>query len=477
MNTPQMLTEMCQHVLSDTDIKAICRSRGFSAQCASSRTIFENYFLSDIGLAATFRSLVREATILLHLLKLEDKAVDIRFFEPLSPQKQSRHGTFTQRYTPVFKTVQSALIRKGVLLVAAAPGTATKMERWRFRFPQEFEPFLPPIFATSKQFPVIGNVRYAPLRRRIAAILEDPRQPAFSDKREHPVTLDNGELLIGNRPFSVNALLGWQQIQWQRLVWSAKQAQSSRTDAKVKILTPEDLEAEEIERKPFPPLLNYAFSQLGNNEWVAPEALSILLRLFYHRAAPPASEEVCNVGWQLGCLAKHSIQDKDYYRLAPPPANTDEDPARFLAVSVGSPLAVDLKTVPYHSLEYLAKMAELKVSDSRLIALPHPIKMGRASEALWQHPLTGWLRKNSTAFREAIETIETRRGKQIIHTDLLLARVKDLSLKVELQKVFSDSGQLVILPNDFIAFPKELLGDIQRLIGKSGYVVKTIRAS
>ena len=477
MDTPKMLTEMCQHVLSDTDIKAICRSREFSARGTSSRTVFENYFLSDIGLDAAFRSLGREEITLLHLLKLEGKAVDIRFFEPLSPQQPSRHGTFTQRYTPVFKIVQSALIRKGVLLIAAAPGTATKMERWCFRFPRELEPFLPPIFPTTKQFPVIGNVRHDALRKRILAILEDQRRPAFNDKREYPVTLDNGELLIGNRPFSVNALLGWQQIQWQRLVWSARQAQSRRADAKVKIFTLEDLEAKEIEQKPFPPLLNYAFSQLGANEWVASEALSTPLRLFYHRAVPPASEEICNVGWQLGCLAKHSAQGKDYYRLAPPPANTGEDPARFLAVSAESPLVVDLETIPYHSLEYLAKMTELKVSDSRLIALPHPIKMGRTSEALWQHPLTGWLRKHSTIFRKAIETIETRRGKQIIHTDLLLARVKDLSLKVELQKVFSDPGQLVLLPNDFIAFPQELLGDIQRLIGKSGYVVKTIRAS
>jgi len=472
-----MLTEMCQHVLSDTDIKAICRSRGFSARGIPSRTVLENYFLSDIGLDAVFRSLGREEITLLHLLKLEGKAVDIRFFEPLSPQKPSRHGTFTQRYTPVFKIVQGTLIRKGVLLIAAAPGTATKMERWRFRFPRELEPSLPPIFPTTKRFAVIGNVRHAALRQRIVAILEDPRRPAFNDKQDYPVALDNGELLLSNRPFSVSALLGWQQTQWQRLVWSARQAQSSRADTRVQLFTLEDMEAKKIEQKPFPPLLNYAFSQLGDNEWVASEALSTLLRLFYYRAVPPASEAACNVGWQLGCLAKHSVQGKDYYRLVPPPANTEEDPARFLTVSAESPLVVDLETIPYHSLEYLAKMTELKVSDSHLIALPQLIKMGRASEALWQHPLTGWLRKHATEFRKAIETIETRRGKQIIHTDLLLARVKDLSLKVELQKVFSDPGQLVLLPNDFIAFPKELLSDVQRLIGKSGYVVKTIRAS
>ena len=477
MDTPKMLAEMCQHILSDTDIKAICKIRGLSARGASQRTVLENYLLSDIGLDAAFGSLKREEITLLHLLKLEGKVVDIRFFEPLSPKKQSRYGTFTQRYTPVFKIVQSALIRKGILLIATAPGTATKMERWRFRFPRELEPFLPPIFPITKPFSVNGNVNHAALRRRITVILEYRRRPTLSDRRGYPVTLNNGELSIGNRPFSVSALLGWQQSQWQHSVWSARQAKSQRADTKVTILTVEDLEAKEIERKPFPPLLSYAFSWLGAKEWVAPEELSTLLRLFYHGATPPLSEEICDVGWQLGCLAKHSIQGKDYYRLAPPPTETDDDAGRFLSVSSESTLTVDLETIPYHSLEYLAKMAELKVSGSRLIALPHTLKMGRASEALWQHPLTGWLKKHSKVFREAIETIETRRGKQIIHTHLLLARVRDLSLKVELQKVFSDPGQLVLLPNDFIAFPKELLGDVQRLIGKSGYVVKTIRGS
>jgi hypothetical protein len=109
--------------------------------------------------------------------------------------------------------------------------------------------------------------------------------------------------------------------------------------------------------------------------------------------------------------------------------------------------------------------------------MPNAIKLGRASETVWQHPLTEWLREHAVAFRKLIETVEVRRGKQIIHTHLLLARVKDLTLKVALQKAFPEPNQLVLLSNDFIAFPPQLLGDIQRLLGKSGYVVKTIRAS
>ena len=47
-----------------------------------------------------------------------------------------------------FDAVQRNLIRKGVLVVAEArtnSPTKTKMELWRYRFPPEFGPFLPPL--------------------------------------------------------------------------------------------------------------------------------------------------------------------------------------------------------------------------------------------------------------------------------------------------------------------------------------------
>jgi hypothetical protein len=68
MDTSKMLTDMCQQVLSAADLKTICKSRGFSAREASSRTVFESYFLSDIGLEAAMASLSREEVIVLHLL-------------------------------------------------------------------------------------------------------------------------------------------------------------------------------------------------------------------------------------------------------------------------------------------------------------------------------------------------------------------------------------------------------------------------
>jgi PP-loop superfamily ATP-utilizing enzyme len=61
MNKQEMIQHMCNYYLSDTDIKAIAKNRGFSATETKNRQIFQNYFLSDIGLKKTMASSISGA--------------------------------------------------------------------------------------------------------------------------------------------------------------------------------------------------------------------------------------------------------------------------------------------------------------------------------------------------------------------------------------------------------------------------------
>ncbi len=65
-------------------------------------------------------------------------------------------------------------------------------------------------------------MRHDVLRQRVIDILEDDRKPAFNDSSEYPLVLDDGQLLIEDRPFSMSALLKWEQDHWQRAVWKAR---------------------------------------------------------------------------------------------------------------------------------------------------------------------------------------------------------------------------------------------------------------
>ena len=87
MNQTEMLHQMCHEVLAEADVKAICKNRGLPNQAASSRPMLETLFLSDAGVAVAMRTLDRTEIALLHLLRSQDKPVDVAFFSRLDPPK------------------------------------------------------------------------------------------------------------------------------------------------------------------------------------------------------------------------------------------------------------------------------------------------------------------------------------------------------------------------------------------------------
>jgi hypothetical protein len=104
------------------------------------------------------------------------------------------------------------------------------------------------------------------------------------------------------------------------------------------------------------------------------------------------------------------------------------------------------------------------------------VKAGRLPPEKRRHPLAGWLLEHSPAYAEVFRAVEERWGKKILHTGLLLARVRDLSLKVQIERAFSNHGQLVSLSEEWLAFPAGLLAEIEKLVKKAGYVVKTVQS-
>ena len=75
MKPSEMLHNMCTRDLSNADVKAICKNRGFSNKEAASRTLFENFFLSDIGIEKVLTGLSNDEVYTLHVLKILGKPV------------------------------------------------------------------------------------------------------------------------------------------------------------------------------------------------------------------------------------------------------------------------------------------------------------------------------------------------------------------------------------------------------------------
>ncbi len=474
MHTSLMVSDMCHKALSEADIKAICKNRGFSPQEATSRALFENFLLSDIGVEAALQKLTQREISLLYLLKLKHKAVDVSFFQPLydnQPGQNWRYSTFTQRYQKTFKQVKQSLVRRGILLLAEDAGAIdanAKMERWRFRFPKEFEQFLPSPFKDTVTFDHLGEFNESLVRDKLLEIVGQRSSSSRLKGKQYYIHLVNGQLRLGDKRFLVSHLQDWQKDEW---AFAIRESKVKHTVSKTHAL-------------PLLEGITYALALLKAQEWITPQELSVLLKVFTFWSLESKNEvkldadKICQVGWQWGRLIKHVADNQVYYRLPDNNllAGTDLDPAHYLHLTQTQTLALNLHLIPYQSLEYLSRVADMKVLDQQLEASPNLVKMGRVMASIQSHSLTAWLQENAPTFAEAMKTINQRWGKQIVHQDLLIAKIKDLSLKVALQKAITAPNQIIFLPQDFIAFPRQQLKTIEKLVNKSGHVIKWVQA-
>jgi len=151
---------------------------------------------------------------------------------------------------------------------------------------------------------------------------------------------------------------------------------------------------------------------------------------------------------------------------------TSSSPENYLKIKPDGTVTLDMMTIPYSALEIMASVSILDVHNTDLRATASLIKIGNATETFRKNNVYEWLKENSSGFRTAIELAKKRWGKQIIHENLMIARVKELSLRVQIERSFADLKILVKLANDHIAFPCDQLPAIQKLVEKSGHVIK-----
>jgi hypothetical protein len=445
---------MCRTILSDTDIKAIVKHRGFSRE-ATARAVFESFFLSDTGLKEVFASLSKREIVLLHLLKLENKAVDIAFFDALyGAEKASAYATFTQRHQPVFKTVQQNLLRNGLLVISQGYGN-TKMEQWRFELPREFEALLPPLMPGSLTFDGDGEINESWLREPLSAL-------AGGQKGKRSFYLKDGRFKFNQAFLSGREFLSWRRKQWLSAIWEEETAASSSV--------------RKAREKPLLELLDYALGSMASAQWFKADDLTLLLKTYFHRLPHPDVHELCESGWQLGFLARHRDEGKNYYRPAPPERQIE--PAAYLKPHADGTAMVDVSRVPFAALEPLAAIARFEMDGGQLKLLPDTIRLGEATDEVLQHPLTAWLNQHAKSFRQAFQTLERKRGKHCLHENLYIAKVSDLSLRVQIQTYFAKQAperQVVMLEGDFIAFPRAHLSQIEKLVNKAGFAAKRVR--
>jgi hypothetical protein len=342
----------------------------------------------------------------------------------------------------------------------AKTAEATKMERWRFVLPPEFIPYLPSPMGEARRLAGPGDARLDVARNKLLALTGQAALPSPNPPR-YALRIRDGRLLIGEQPFTAAGLQKWQQAGWQAAM-PAGAAMGER---------PLSGSASGYDTTPIE-ALNYALPLLAPDEWIAPEQLNDLLKIFCLHTFD--AEKVCALGWKWGYLAKNLDDGRSWYRLAGKETAVEKPPvpADYLSAPDEKTVQVDLRVIPYAALEQLNQIAYLQMKEGVVTAVPHLIRMGSAPQTILDSPLTAWLKENIPAFAQAQKTIKSRWGKQIVHTNLHIARVKDLALRVKIEHTLK--SQCIVLSDEYIAFPPKALTKVNRIVTQAGHVVKMV---
>ena len=327
----------------------------------------------------------------------------------------------------------------------------SKMERWRFMFPETLATLLPaPFVSSSRILTGFGIVDNLGLRNRIMKIRDVTKRPTTFHAK-YSMEIVDGLLHLGDKKFSTRLML-------QRLHagWAASlDIKPGKEEVSLVAAT------------------LYGFDQLRSNEWIHPSVMMTWLKIFCPSVKQSDPETICRIGWEWGCLAKQRVGDQTWYQSTKIPQEEEKmAEADYLADQGDGWVVVNLAKKPFTVLELLANISIMTVDGTRLLAKPHFIRLGGVFPTIQTHPLLTWLKVYAPAFSKEIEIVAKRYGKHIIHENLLIAKIQDLSLKVKIEQQFFDSGKIVSLSKEYLAFPKGLLPDIERIVKKSGHVIK-----
>jgi hypothetical protein len=291
------------------------------------------------------------------------------------------------------------------------------------------------------------------------------------ERETYRLALVDGDLYIGETRFAPQRLLDW-----QRAGWESDCPGPSREDIRQHVRSAYE---QALTVSPVTAVTRL-LSQLEDDAWVRPERLTSPLRIFCGWDVDAAA--VCAAGWRWGRLARQPIDDTYAYRLLAQGTEepTSTDPAAGLRPTgegEQAHLLLNLEHVAYRTLATLDLISDLEIAvdpADHLAARPNPIEIGRRLEHVRDGPLALWLRQNAPSFSAALAQVEAHWGRHVLHENVLVARINDLGLQVQLERAFGASPQVVFLADDVLAFPHRMLRDVQRVVSDAGHVVKVV---
>jgi hypothetical protein len=442
-------------LLSARDLKAVCRFRGFRAD-GKGKEALESFlaprFLEPAGVAAALASLEEPWLIVLHRLAMEEAPRSLGELQPLIERGKRSYRT---DYRALFRRLSDGLLNRGVVLIEDRRGYyasryESRFERLTFSLPESHRELLPPFPAETQPFaapPAAGESLAGFCRSALRAAL-----PGEGGRAAPPegllgevasaISFENGVITLDGRPLhDLKAFARRVRRKWTTPGSSPKERLSPR------------LAAEHI--------LNHLPAGRG----ITAAALSSALESLQLSLSEEEAERFCEDGCRIGLAVAGGGGNSRSYATARDAASQDGGELGFSADEEG--IDADLEHSGMDALLELAALSKAQVRRGRLRLSPDLVLLGRAAARLASLASVARVRASSDAFRAAIEQVEERHGKVLLHEGLLLLRVEDLGLRTLLSHRFG--SDIRALEGPYLAAPRRLGAELEKVVRKEGY--------
>ncbi len=453
-----LVKQLCSGVLTATQLKTLCRSRGFPITGAGKDVVAQAAvarFLETMGVSAAMAALDPTWQRVLHIVAAADDAVSLNtIFHSLG---RVRRPNELVDYRAIWNEVVEGLVSRGVVLVEDAPSVSwekSRFARFHLVLPKGFMRFLPPYALPAE--PVGQKAQ----RGDLDDVLSNAIKILAGDARVHalatPVASRVAKRLLlkdGKLSFaSLDSPDGTRIADVVRDLWVAS---FEFVDAKNASILPGAMTVQILE-------------SLGPDKGVCIEALTAALTGLGLKVKALEVESFLEDGVTAGFLVRLGKRGAaPLYGIAKAPAVPTRETLCLTTSAVGTLLVPDESG--FVPLLQAATVARITLKDGALVLEPDPVRFGRAWLDLSEFVRTA-LTEGSPAFRDAAALVEKRAGQVVVHRGLTVLRVEDAGLHALLVQRMGECVRP--LDGRHVACIAERLAEVLAFTRKEGYVAR-----
>jgi len=446
--------EKMYELVSMTDIKTMFKHRNLPVNKEITQETFLKFLQSSVGVKKALSEITLKEKVSLFLMG-RDK--DVSYFSNI--YESDHYGTFTNQYKDTYRLVIQNLVRKGILIAFEENYGKSKLERIHFDFPSEFKKFLPAPFDNIKESDKQPQIEDSLLRKKIGRIIKNPTQAKNS------VYIKDGKLEFCGNLFDVERFNKWRKEELERFILKEnKKSKNYRVNKKFW----EDLDITKI-------FLN-AVAKLKKSQFIFAKSIKVFLQVIFGENNAIDLWAILDQAAALGYLGKikdgeNYYQYKDSVSIAYESENIAIE--EFL-IFENNTFRLLMDKVPYAALEDLASFCLFSSEKKNiLIDIDYRVLVKRY-DGIKDKKIFQWFGKYSLELKKRIKEIENKKDKILLHNNLLFAKVNNFTIKALLTKNCRNGGNILFLEDDYIAFPKDEVNNIEKIVKKAGFAVKEI---